>query len=137
MIFLTLSYILNFNEPKVDKNEVTCLANTLYVEARGESLIGKVAVAKVVLNRVDDSNFPDSICDVVQDPGEFPQASNKKSADLVWKKVQSLSEFIIKYNDIIVDPTNGALFFHTSNIKPYWAEEFEKVAKIDSHIFYK
>lgn len=46
-----------------------CLAKAVYFEARGESLQGQVAVAEVILNRVESPRYPHSVCGVVQQAG--------------------------------------------------------------------
>ena len=45
----------------------TCLTEALYFEARGESVAGQFAVAEVILNRVTDPRYPDTICGVVNE----------------------------------------------------------------------
>ena len=44
-----------------------CLSLNIYYEARNQPLRGQMAVAEVVLNRVEDKNFPDTICEVVME----------------------------------------------------------------------
>jgi len=45
---------------------LVCLALNVYHEARDQPFIGQVAVAQVVMNRVRDDRYPDSVCDVVK-----------------------------------------------------------------------
>ena len=45
---------------------IACLATAIYFEARGEPMVGQVAVAQVIVNRVYDERFPDTVCDVVK-----------------------------------------------------------------------
>ena len=52
-------------------NDVTVLAKMIHGEARGESYIGKVAVGAVILNRVEDKKFPNSVYSVCFQPGAF------------------------------------------------------------------
>lgn len=54
-----------------DRNDVYLLAKVVHGEARGEPYRGKVAVAAVVLNRVDSPDFPNTISGVVYQPGAF------------------------------------------------------------------
>ena len=49
---------------------IACLATAIYFEARGEPMVGQVAVAQVIVNRVYDERFPDTVCDVVKQ-GEY------------------------------------------------------------------
>ena len=44
---------------------IDCLAKNIYFEAKSESFVGQSAVALVVLNRVKDKRYPDSVCAVV------------------------------------------------------------------------
>ena len=50
----------------VSKEELVCLALNDYWEARSETMAGRIAVARVVLNRAMDSRFPSNLCDVVK-----------------------------------------------------------------------
>ena len=44
---------------------VMCLALNMYWEAKNQSMIGQLAVGQVVMNRVEDSRFPNTVCEVV------------------------------------------------------------------------
>ena len=55
-----------YNYIEEGHQQLHCLALNVYYEARGSNLADKYAVADVVLNRVKDSRYPDSICDVVK-----------------------------------------------------------------------
>ena len=46
---------------------LVCMAHAIYFEARSESTVGQIAVAQVIMNRVSDHRFPDSVCNVVTD----------------------------------------------------------------------
>ena len=55
--------------PEVDKfrlTEATCLAKNMYFEARNQGLAGQLAVSLVVMNRVKDERFPNTICGVIE-----------------------------------------------------------------------
>ena len=45
---------------------IVCLALNVYHEAKNQSLAGQIAVAEVVMNRVDDPRYPNNVCDVVK-----------------------------------------------------------------------
>lgn len=53
------------------RRQVTCLALAVYYESRGESLRGQRAVASVVMNRVRSPRFPDTVCEVIFQRGQF------------------------------------------------------------------
>jgi N-acetylmuramoyl-L-alanine amidase len=73
----------------VQFSEYDLLARLVRAEAQGESYEGKVAVASVVLNRVESNQFPDTITDVIYQSGQFSPVSNgslNKAADEASKQ---------------------------------------------------
>ena len=54
--------------------DMDLLARIIWLEARGEPFEGQVAVAEVVLNRVLSPDFPDTVRDVIFQPGQFTPA---------------------------------------------------------------
>lgn len=121
------------------QQEIRCLAENIYFEARGEPIKGQKAVAFVTLNRLNTEGFPNTICDVVWEANQF---SWTKKDDLTIKEQDAwrLAEFIardtIAHYESMPDPTNGALFFHEESINPYWSKSFSLKAKIGKHKFY-
>ncbi len=122
-----------------------CLARAVYFEARGESELGQLAVAKVILNRVKSSRFPNNICGVVY------QGSHRKNscqfsfacdgqADVPkygkpWRKAKLVAKRALSgSNDLRVIST--AMFYHADYVKPKWAGAMNRLIKIGSHIFY-
>jgi spore germination cell wall hydrolase CwlJ-like protein len=63
-------------------DEVMCLAQNIYFEARAESISGKAGVANVTKNRVEDSRWPDTYCGVVGDGPTRESWKTKQHADL-------------------------------------------------------
>lgn len=130
----------------VSRNDMLCLALNDYWEARGESLRGRVAVAQVVMNRVRDPRFPGSICDVVSHSmstgkscqfswtcdGKSDVPTNKKA----WRSSVLLAMSMLRRDNTILDPTNGALWFHTTKVSPPWAKKMDRTVKIERHVFY-
>ena len=55
---------------------LVCLATAVYFEARGEPFVGQSAVAHVVLNRVEDTRFPNDICSVVKQGPTYSWKTN-------------------------------------------------------------
>lgn len=121
------------NVVEVNSNEIDLLARLVYAEARGESYQGKVAVAEVVLNRVNNSKFPNSIKDVIYQSGQFSPVSNgsiNKSADEESK--QAALEAINSNTDI----TGGALFFYNAKTaSSRWLDGKQTTTVIGSHTF--
>ena len=135
---------------EINNKELACLARNLYHESRSESDLGKLAVAMVVLNRVDSSAFPNNICDVIYQPSRNP--TRPKSCQFSWtcdgkpddikdmkqyEAILTLSKEILRGRDSIVNVIDGALYYHAVYVNPNWAKYFDKVARIDTHIFYK
>ena len=135
---------------KIDNTDLACLARNLYHESRSESDLGKLAVAMVVLNRVDSPAFPDNICDVIYQPSRNP--ARPKSCQFSWtcdgksddikdmkqyEAILTLSRDILRSRDSIANVIDGSLYYHAVYVNPTWAKYFDKVARIDTHIFYK
>ncbi len=128
-----------------------CLALNVYHEARGEPPEGREAVAHVVLNRVEDPRFPDTVCRVILQGGETlhgcqfswycdgrPDEPTDSGAWLEAKAVASrvLSVRSPVYGPVL-DPTFGALYYHSTSVSPWWTEHFDRTVTIDGHIFYR
>lgn len=113
--------------------ETKCLALNIYYEARGETYLGKLAVAKVTINRTKDPKFPNSICDVVYQPGQFSwtkqgsRNTDQESIGIARRAMRGkheLSQF-------------DALYFHNKSVRPYWSHKFKKIKTIGTHAFYR
>lgn len=77
-------------QPVFDAKEVHCLAEAIYHEARGEPFAGKEAVAIVVLNRKAHPEFPDTICKVVHEKGQFQWVGRQKTPKLNQQYIESV-----------------------------------------------
>jgi spore germination cell wall hydrolase CwlJ-like protein len=123
------------------RTQVDCLAENIYYEAGFEPRDGKIAVAMVTLNRVQDPQFPKDICSVVKQ-------RTKSTCQFSWfcehKTIQNTSAYL-QARDIALlvyanyekmyDMTEGALFYHADYVNPRW--KLERTTVIGSHIFYK
>ena len=123
-----------------------CMAEALYFEARGESVMGQFAVAEVILNRVDHSRFPDSICGVVlQGSGngkyrcQFTYTCDGKleviNEQKAWTNVGKVATLAISMDKRPL--THGATYYHTNYVSPSWSKKFPRTATIGTHHFYK
>jgi len=65
MASLALFYEVETGTPQ-NLDELYCMSQNIYFEARHESMIGKIAVAHVVMNRIEDKGFPNTVCGVVK-----------------------------------------------------------------------
>lgn len=125
---------------------LVCLAMNVYHEARNENMMGKYAVALVVMNRVEHERFPDSVCDVVTQrkdsrlhhcqfswycDGKSDRPRNRRA----WAEAQMIALDVL--NDTVYDITEGSLFYHADYVSPYWADVFTETVTYGTHIFYK
>lgn len=149
--FIILILFVKNSFGNIPKEELYCLADNIYFEARGETTIGKFAVLKVTLNRVKDNRFPNTICNVVKQ--KVKRKSGKIGCEFSWycdgisdepkekgeyKKIVDFVKSLWYSMWIMDDPTKGAVFYHSTIIKGTWFKRNKtKTTKIGDHIFYK
>jgi spore germination cell wall hydrolase CwlJ-like protein len=131
---------------RVQMAEENCLARAIYFEARSESELGQIAVAKVVLNRVKDPEYPNTICGVVyQGSGrrnscQFSFACDGLPDDVksasAWSQAKRLAKKTIS-GDAKVAALTTATNYHADYVKPKWAKSMKRLVKIGRHIFYE
>ena len=136
-----------------------CLALNTYHEAKNQSLVGQVATAQVVMNRVKDSRFPNTVCEVVkqgphrpswEDPKkEYPvrhkcqfswycdgKSDEPRKDSKEWFKAKEYARIVLS-GRIVLDVTEGATHYHATYVKPAWAKTKTRTTRIESHIFYR
>ena len=120
--------------------ERKCLALNIYFESRGESPVGQEFIGWVTLNRVLNTEFPNDICAVVWQDGQFSWTkdgkSDKPAEPAAWATAQAIADQLLLSYGVDRDPTEGATYFHAGYVSPDWAKRFERVVRIDNHIFY-
>ena len=122
-----------------------CLTEALYHEARGETITGLVAVAEVILNRVDSRYYPDTVCEVVEQGIEYAplcQFSYKcdgLSDAMARGEARTLMEKIawVMLSGKPRILTGKATHYHTNAVNPGWAARLVRTARIGDHIFYR
>ena len=139
------------------KKQLTCLATNIYFEARNEPFAGQFAVALVTLNRVNDTAFPNTICDVVYQgihtsdgfpkrdrcqfswycDGASDEVRNPKAYEVTLKTANLAMLQYDKIKSEGLDYTEGARYYHTYEISPRWSTHYPKVGRIGDHIFYR
>ena len=139
-----------------------CLAKNMYYEARNQGTAGWLAVTAVVLNRVNDKRFPNSVCEVVRQGPTRPSWKNPtKSYPIrnrcqfswycdgksdvprpgnLWKDSQRVAKVILQrhLNSKLLDITDGSTHYHANWMEEYprWSTQRKKLVSIDQHIFY-
>ena len=137
---------------KVERPQLYCLAKNIYFEARGDSLAGRYAVADVVLNRVKDRRYPESICEVVhqgqtdlngnmkKNRCQFSwycdgKADNTPNAEM-WRQSQAIA-----YQIVILSTmrgiTEGATHYHATYVNPSWNRGMDDIGRIGAHLFFR
>jgi len=137
---------------KIERPQLYCLAKNIYFEARGDSLAGRYAVADVVLNRVRDIRYPNTICEVVhqgrQDSNgrmirnrcQFSwycdgKADNTPNAEM-WRQSQAIA-----YQIVILGTfrgiTEGATHYHATYVDPSWNKQMDDIGRIGAHLFFR
>lgn len=121
-----------------------CLAQAIYFEARGEPLKGQIAVAEVVLNRVDNHAYPDTVCGVTNQGAssgrgcQFSYAcsgAKRMTSPLPRERAEKLAAIMLAGRERTV--TDGATHFHATRVRPAWSRKFVQTAAIGQHIFYR
>jgi spore germination cell wall hydrolase CwlJ-like protein len=125
--------------------EHQCLARAIYFEARSESEIGRLAVARVILNRVQSPFYPDSICDVVYQNAEKRNAcqfsfacdglSDRPRHGKAWQHARTLASRAIA-GEGEVEAVATATNYHADYVLPKWSGAMTRLVKIGRHIFY-
>ena len=126
-------------------HQVKCLAEAIYFEARGEDVVGQYAVAEVILNRVDQNQFPNSVCKVVSEGAtKLHSCQFSYNCDGKPEYINDLKSYkrILKLADMFYDGTarlltGGATFYHSQDVNPSWTTKLKKTREIGRHIFYK
>ena len=136
-------------------NDLDCLAQNIYFEAKSESQAGQIAVGQVVLNRVEHRKYPNTICEVIrQGPTynwtkDFPvrhkcqfswycdgKSDRIRNQD-AWYQAKQIASALISMRDMVPNIVEDATHYHAHYVNPHWASKLEKVTRIDSHIFYR
>lgn len=126
--------------------EQTCLANGIYFEARGESVRGQAAVAQVILNRVRNPAYPNSICGVVyQNDNWLNRCQFSFACDGRKKRIDSPANYktaqevamAVTAGKIFIPEVGSSTHYYANYVHPGWARTMQKMTKIGLHIFYR
>ena len=135
-----------------EQPEAWCMAQNIYFEARGSNRADRIAVADVVLNRVQDTRYPDTVCDVVRQGRKLADGSMKRNACQFSWYCDGKSDWprdtdawvdaqMIAYNMLQHGQgrglTEGADHYHADYVDPSWARNLQLVGRIGVHVFYR
>jgi spore germination cell wall hydrolase CwlJ-like protein len=116
-----------------------CLATAIYHESRGEPIAGQVAVAEVVLNRVDSRQYPNTVCGVTNQGCQFSYTCDGRSDAMSSagprQRAEKLARLLLDGQPRTV--TDGATHFHATFVSPSWSRTLTRTASIGHHRFYR
>jgi len=116
----------------ISPDERSTLARLVHAEAQGESFLGQVAVAAVVLNRVTDPRFPDTIRQVLYQPFQFEPVLNR----WIYKPAGPEAYRAVDAALAGEDPSRGAVFFYNPAKAPHaWMATRPVILRIGRHVF--
>ena len=135
-----------------ERPQMWCLAQNIYYEARGSNRADRMAVADVVINRVQHTYYPNTICEVVHQGKQYASGAmirNKcqfswycdgksdwpRDMD-AWVEAQQIAYNMVVFQDAR-GITEGATHYHADYVSPNWAKDFHLVGRIGVHIFYR
>jgi len=128
------------------KRQQTCLAQGIYFEARGEPVKGQAAVSQVILNRVRNPHYPNTICGVVyQNKHWYNRCQFSFACDRIRDRVRNKKLYRIAEH-VAAETTAGRIWFpevgssthyHATYVNPRWNRKMKRVGKIGLHIFYR
>ena len=136
----------------VKASDLNCLVEAVYYEARSEPITAQLAVANVILERVRNDRFPNTICEVVHQ-GRYNrkgQPIRHKCMFSYWcdgkpermKEIEALKTAIsvseMAVNGVVVEETVGATHYHATYVQPHWilSHTFMELGQVGRHIFY-
>jgi len=144
-----------------DNSQLDCMAQNIYYEAQGESAMGKMMVAEVVIQRTLSPHFPASVCGVVfqanRDKAGYPLLHQCQFSwvcdgidhDIDLNNVIDRKEWMESYsiaklalagqikNNIDM---SGVTHYHANYVKPFWSKDhkdYKLVARVGEHLFYR
>lgn len=144
LFYLLLVLITPAHAGDTITQEVACLGEAVYYEARGEPLLGQIAVAKVVINRVIEQRWKDTVCQVVhqryKQVCQFSYACETAQLfdPVAWRKAMTVARLTYqgRYNAYLPARLKIITHYHTVDVSPAWAKKLYFVGQIGRHRFY-
>ncbi len=135
-----LAQPFRFQQVSDAPNDLHCLTEAVYFEARGETAAGQQAVAQVVLNRVRHPAFPKTVCAVVHQRTasgcQFSFACSSRQSPIesaAWRRAEAIASG--EMHGAVMAVVGDATQFQAARSNPFTG--LLKVAQIGAHIFYR
>lgn len=130
--------------PRVPDNDLECLTQAIYYEARNESEAGQAAVAEVVLNRSRHRAYPKRVCEVVYQRNsrtcQFTftcdgSIGRRAVNPVAWARAERIAREVYEGRSASQLPKNS-VNYHANYVRPSWGARLARVRQIGAHIFY-
>jgi hypothetical protein len=122
-----------------------CLTAAIYYEARSEPVEGQEAVAQVVLNRVRNPAFPNSVCGTVYEGSSRETGCQftftcdgsitGRREPVAWERARRIAAQALA--GFVYEPVGTATYYHTTAVHPWWDAKVVPVAHIGAHVFFQ
>ena len=127
------------------RRAIRCLTQAIYYEAALEPTEGQEAVAQVILNRVRDPNYANSVCGVVYEGAErvtgcqfsFTCDGSLAQGPVSWAWTRAARVAERALGGHVADRVGTATHYHANYVHPWWAPTLNKLTQIGAHIFYR
>ena len=142
----------------VENDQLYCMALNIYHEARNDNLAGMSAVADVTFNRMLDTRYPGSVCDVVydavtykgKDGKEYPKRNkcqfswycdglpDEPRKGTGWDKSKLVASNYLRHGEFR-GISEGATHYHATYVEPRWITDkgMHLIGRIGEHLFYR
>jgi len=122
-----------------NRRDIQCLAKNIFFEAGTESMLGKIAVGQVTVNRVKIGHWGETICEVVHAKDQFSW-TNKKDL-IIDKGSRTYRDSVVAAKRVLAERKRlrilrHALFYHADYVRPNWIDRDQKIGQIGTHVFY-
>lgn len=127
--------------------QLACMTENIYWEAASEPAEGKIAVAQIVMNRVESPDFPNDPCSVIYQKDIFysrvvcqfswfcmPGFTDRKINQAMWQESQLAAKKVM-LEGFRLPSLEGALYYHADYVNPQW--RLDRITQIGRHIFYQ
>lgn len=121
-----------------------CLTKAIYYEARGEPLLGQIAVAQVVINRAFSGFYPADVCGVIFQNADRPHCQFSFACAPIppvdepeaWRRAQQIAAESLD-GRLWLPEIGRATHYHAYWVHPWWVRTMKTIHKIGVHTFYR
>ncbi len=144
MLEFVAALAIGYGQP-INTEEASCMAEAVWFEARDQPIAGQVYVAQVIMNRVGSTGYPNTVCEVVNQPYQFSYTLESEEWRLnKLRKANKIDELAKKLAAVIsLQAISGGFsdlhfaqhYYNPSKASPRWASSFDEHLKVGDHKF--